>query len=360
MKRILTLIVFLTLTLTACGQNQRLIDGLVVEFQTDGEGNPTSLVVEKEGKRTGVLIAEKTSFWPHSLSSGTPEEFKTRFLEELQADTLVTAWCYPRKDRLNNTDGSGLPAYWAISIDITGALNRNAAVLSDGTPLDVLEDYDRGRTYQLPDGTELLRVWDRSGPENVYVAGLESLDDLSEPVREKIRRYYEEQGLLYDEAAELERAYAVYLEQGDHFRASSLEQNVSPCGSSERVIYFQTNVITPLDYDEGTGTQRTICNAFDRRTGEEIDIRNLFGVPWEEVRRRIPALADWEIDPAAAAQMVEKLEPEYLIFQSDSLSVWFPAGTLEGEEYAYGFSVDYSAAPEGFFQPWAIPVKPET
>ena len=38
-------------------------------------------------------------------------------------------------------------------------------------------------TYQTEDGTELLREYGPSGPENVFIGGLESFDDLSEAAK---------------------------------------------------------------------------------------------------------------------------------------------------------------------------------
>lgn len=61
----------------------------------------------------------------------------------------------------------------------------------------------------------LLAVTDSSGPDNCYVGGIESFDDLSETAKEKVLAYYEAQGTLYDEEAELERAYAAWQEIRD-------------------------------------------------------------------------------------------------------------------------------------------------
>lgn len=356
---VLILAVLLAVSLTACQENKH-IEGIVVELQTDEAGNLTAFVLESEGKRTGVRIAEKTSFWPNGISSGTLEEFRAQFQKELQADTLASVWYYPRRDKLEMADGERVRAYWATSIQIDGKLKREALTLRNGTPVDLLERDWGDRTYRLTDGTELLRVDESRGPENVQVMSLEGFDDLSPGAQEKVRAYYEDRGLLYDEEEVLERCYAAWKELGDTFQAGQISQSVSPAASAERVMYFTTELVQPdLTQLEEYGTQLhsrvNFQDVFDRQTGERIDARDLFGVPWEEVRRRIPELVDWDVDPDIAAQIVEKLEPEYLIFESDTLSVWFPAGTLEGEEHIYGFGVSYSNAPEGFFQPWAIP-----
>lgn len=357
---ILVLAALLALSLTAC-QDHKNMEGIVVEVQTDEAGNLTAFVLESEGNRTGVLIAEKTSFWPNGISSGTLEEFRAQFQKELRKDTLASVWYYPRRDKLETEDGETVRAYWAITADIAGELKREALTLRDGTPIDLLErDTWADRTYRLADGTELLRVDEPRGPENVYVGGREGFDDLSEAVQEKVRAYYEDRGPLYDEEKVLEQCYAAWKELGDTFQAGHVSQSVSPAASTERVMYFTTELTQPdltrlEEYGSQLYSHANFQDAFDRQTGEKMDTRDLFGVPWEEVRRRVPELVDWDVDPAIAAQIQEKLEPEYLIFESDALSVWFPAGALEGEKQTYGFGVSYSNAPEGFFQPWAIP-----
>lgn len=355
----LFLAVLLTFCLTAC-QDEKHLEGIVTEVQTDEAGNLTAFVMESEGKRTGVRIAEKTAFWPNGISSGTLEEFRAQFQKELQVDTQVVVWYYSRRDKLERENGETIRAYWATTVDIAGELKREALTLREGTPVDLLERDWGDRTYRLADGTELLRVGEPTGPENVYAAGLGGFDSLSETAQEKVRAYYEDRGLLYDEEEVLEQCYAAWKELGDTFQAGHISQSVSPSASTERVMYFSTELTQPdLTRLDEYGTQLhsrvNFQDVFDRQTGERIDARDLFAVPWEEVRRRIPELVDWDVDPDIAAQIVEKLEPEYLIFESDTLSVWFPAGALEGEAQTYGFGVSYSNAPEGFFQPWAIP-----
>ena len=56
---------------------------------------------------------------------------------------------------------------------------------------------------------------------------------------------------------------------------------------------------------------------------------------------------------------MEALDPDWIVFFPESVSIDFPPGTLEGEAYNYGFGINYQDAPEGFFQPWAVPVSRE-
>lgn len=357
----LLLAALLALGLTAC-QDGKSVMGSLVEVQTDDNGNLTALVLELEGKRTGVLLAEKTVLWPLGEGSWTGEEAMEAFRKDLQPGNELSAWCYPRKEKLETAEGESIPAYWGQSIRIAGILKRNARTLRDGTAVDVMENGSHGdnRTYRLPDGTELLRVIDSGGPENHYVMGQESLHDLSEAAQRKIQAYYDAQEPLYDEEEELEKSYAAYLRLGEEFSCDWIQRDVSPCASSERVLYFQTSLTLPLEYGGRISYEVRLGAAFHRETGEKIDNWDLFAVPEEEVRRRFPALCGWVEEPELQRAMSGALDPDWFVFFPEHVSVTFPPGSLPGEENGYGISLNYKDAPEGFFQPWAIPQEPVT
>ena len=357
MKRMASLLLaaLLAMSLTAC-QDEKRVEGLVVEVQTDASGDVTAFVMENERNQTGILIAEKTTVWPMGISSGTSAEYWAQFQKELRVDALASAWCYSRREKLETAEGKTVRAYWATSVEILGGLEREALTLRDGTPVDLLErDGQRSRTYRLSDGTELLRVEEPFGPENVYVMGLESVDDLSETAKEKVRQYYEEQGPLYDELEALERAYAACRELGEEFQAGHIYQDTSPAASGERVMYFTTELTLPEDYSMREHRTVSIHAAFDRETGEKIDSRDLFAVPEEEVRRRLPELVEWELPSDVMADMTSALDLEWIGFGRDGLYIVFPAGSLPSEELDYHVSVDCKNIPEGFIQPWAVP-----
>ena len=358
MKRMASLLLaaLLAISLAAC-QDEKRVEGLVVEVRTDASGDVTAFVVESEGNRTGILIAEKTTVWPMGISSGTSAEYWVQFQKELRVDALASAWCYPRREKLETADGETVRAYWATSVDIDGELEREALTLRDGTAVDVLErDGRRSRSYRLPDGTELLRVEEPFGPENCYVGDLESFDDLTGKAQEEVRRYYEDRGLLYDEMDALERCYAAWKELGEVFRSGHISQNVTPSASSERVMYFTTELLLPQEYGTSFYNSTSLQDAFDRRTGEKLETWDLFAVPEAEVRQRLPELVDWEMDPAVRAAMKEVLKPEWIQFARDGLQLVYPAGSLPGEELDYIVFVDAKDLPEGFIQPWAVPM----
>lgn len=358
MKRMfaLALAILLALGLTAC-QEDKSVSGFLAEVQTDENGDLTALILERDGKRTGVLVAEGTSVWPRGEGSWTGEEAMEAFQKDLQPGNELSARCYPRKEKLETAEGESIPAYWGQSISISGILERNALTLRDGTAVDVMENGSHGdnRTYRLPDGTELLRVDDNGGPENHYVMSLESFDDLSPRAQEKVRAYYENQGPLYDEGEELERSYAAYRELGEAFECGWVRQDVNPTASNETVMYFVTSLTLPQEYGERTSYEQQSGGAFDRETGEKIDNWDLFAASEEEVRRRLPELCGWVDEPELREAMSEALEGDMLVFFPEHVSVDFPPGTLPGVENGYIISLDYKDAPEGFFRPWAVP-----
>lgn len=358
MKRIIALFLaaLLTLSLAAC-QSEKSISGALVEVQTDGDGNLSAFVLERDGKRTGVLLAEKTGFWPAEEGSWTGEEALAKFREDLQPGNELRAWCYSRRETLETAEGETVPAYWAQSVSIDGILERNVLTLRDGTAVDVMNNGSLGNdhTYRLPDGTELLRVSDNGGPENHYVMSRESFDDLSPRAQKGVRAWYEAQDPLYDEMEELEKSYAAYQTLGEEFEGDWIQRDVVPAASNENVMYFLTSLTLPQKHGGRLGYEIQLGAAFDRETGEKFDNWDLFAVSEAEVRRRLPELCGWIDDPALLGAMGEALEAEWIVFFPEHVSVEFPPGTLPGEENSYLISLDYQNAPEGFFQSWAVP-----
>ena len=239
----------------------------------------------------------------------------------------------------------------ALSVVITRLLEESAGTLSDGTVLNIMRGWNE-YTYCLTDGTELLRVQGGSGPDSSYVGGIESFDDLSDTTKEKVLAYYEAQGLLYDEEAELERAYAAWREEGEEYACRMLDQNISPTASNDRVMYFLTSVQLPV---EGrTYEELRLGAAFDRETGEHIGNLDLFTCPEEEAVDAILNAAEVPTQ-LLRTEMRAAFQPENLIFFPDSLEIVFPQGSLPSEEYAYHLSAKYSGPLREVLQDWAVP-----
>ena len=76
-------------------------------------------------------------------------------------------------------------------------IQQKTATFADGGYVDLWRsDFDGRDVYKLADGKTLLTVQDPTGPDDVYVGGVESLDDLNETAQKVILSYYERQGLI--------------------------------------------------------------------------------------------------------------------------------------------------------------------
>ncbi len=237
-----------------------------------------------------------------------------------------------------------------------GLKEKNVMTFSDGERVSMWKrDYSRDNVYKLSDETTLLTIQDTSGPGNAYVVGKESYDDLSETAQKAVSAYYEEQGLLYDIQAELEKAYAEYLackESGTEYHARLISQDITPTASNDKIMCFLTSVYLPVD--EQTVQELRFAAVFDRETGEVLSIWDLFTLPEAEARQWL--LDAFDVEAALRAEMEAALKPEYISLSPENLFVTFPQGSLPSQQYSYGFGFEYKKLKE-VLQPWAIPSK---
>lgn len=335
--------------LTACG-GERVVSGRVVELQTaDGVGVTALVVRDDEGKEHGILLTPET--WVSAEQEELDEEaFRAGELRNV----LVTAFCDGKRQTLTTEDGGDVEAYPARRVDITGYLTEETATLSDGTTLAIWRESRRRSMYLLPDGTELLRRNEPFGPDNVYVGGIESFDDLAETAKPKVLQFYEDQGLLYDLQEQLETAYQAYCnrEAEQPFYATWVMQDIVPTASNDRVMYFLTTVTLPL----GNGTAYEVQRgaAFDRTTGENIPVWDLFSCSPEEAKEGILDSAQVK-DPVLRQEMLRAFVPDSLVFYPDNLGINFPQGTLPSQELSYSLGVDYDEKLTAILRDWAVP-----
>ena len=339
MKRIWWLALALVLLLTGCGLGETELYGEVMQARVEG-GHLSGFVLRtEEGEDVTVSLSENTQIlsWIDEVDE---EAFLAGEAENIQVTVAALR------------DGEG---YRAREITLRSLLVREEMLtLSDGTEVEVWIN-GGDNSYRLSDGTELLREIKPSGPQNVYVGGVESFDQLSAPAQEAVAAYYAEQGLLYDVEEVLERAYADYRDGGEDFSAYLVEQSVSPSASNERLMYFTTTVFCSID--SGTAEETSLPAVFDRETGEKLDIWSLFAVPEEEARAAlVDKMAEGGYIPRA--ELEAALRPEYITFRTGGLNLTFPRGTLPSQEHSAGWGLDYQEL-DGLLQPWAIPEEPE-
>ena len=216
--------------------------------------------------------------------------------------------------------------------------------------------------YRLENGTDLLETTDVLSPEDEMDSELSGFEGLSDTAKEKVRIWYQNQGLLYDLDKELEDAYQDYLEcekSREHFTCHKVSQDVTESAENAEYMVILTAVTTPkkLHFDGGT-----TCNyqtaIFNRSTGEAIDLWSLFTMPEEEVKEELAKTCSVE-DTTVSEQDVGPVmdQGQILLFQ-DYLEVWFPYGTWERQEFDKGFGFEYNKI-EGLLYEWAVPQKEE-
>ena len=349
MRKALPLILLCALLLSACASRGTPgVSGKVVELHSGPKGIE-SFVMASDGQLLGVTLTDSTYVlsWLDELS-------KEDFLSGSAPDVAVTVYFDGPKSRIVTGSGEEIESQEAEAVYLTGFLKPAATVLADGTELDVWQ-YEHATAYAAADGTEVLRVSEPSGPADTYYSGL-SLSDLGEAAQENIAAWFEARGVLYDEQAELERAYAAWLEAGDasDFQTWGLSQRIVPTALSEGVAYFLTTVERPVG-NFVMGQQR-IGSAFDRETGEYIEAWELFTCPPDEAVRRILDLSELT-EPEQRAEMEAAFEPECLTFFEDRLEVSFDRGVLPSCETGFTLVLDLDEDVLPLIQPWAVPQK---
>ena len=349
MKKALPLILLCALLLTACAQEPpEQVNGRAEELQIGPDGLEPFVIVAA-GEKYGAIVSDKTRVYPQDGMPGEDD-----FLFGSAPDVMVSVTFEGPETSLTISSGEELKAREAGAVFIYGFLRPDAVTLADGTELGVWQ-YEHATAYAAEDGTELLKVAEPVGPDYTFSSGL-SLSGLGETAQENIAAWFEARGVLYDEQAELERAYAAWLEAGDasDFQTWGLSQRIVPTALSEGVAYFLTTVERPVG--NFVMEQQRIGSAFDRETGEYIEAWELFTCPPEEAVRRILNLSKLT-EPEQRAEMEAAFEPECLTFFEDRLEVSFDRGVMPSCETGFTLVLDLDEDVLPLLQPWAVPQK---
>ena len=343
----------LCLMLTACGK-EKTIYGRVVE-RTVENGKITALVVQEEdGEKTGLILHPEGSII--SWLEGVEPEI---LLEDPLPAVKVVGWRDGGRATRMEAGGERIPAYVTRSIHVEEVAEEDAVILLDGTAIDVWRQ-SASRSYLEKDGQEILWETPPLWPEHVQVMGTEGLSDVEEAAREKIVAFYRERGLLYDLNAELEKAHADYKahQPGEEdFQARVVGQEISPTAGAPGVVYFLTQLNMP---QAGTayGTSLRLGEAFDRQTGQKLEMEDLFTCSPEEVLEKILEMAALG-DPALAQEMRAAFDQANMVFFNENMEVSFPAGSLPSQEYMYIVGLEYEKGLAEIMHPWAVPVQPQ-
>ena len=347
----LTLILLFGLSSCNGAEDDVYFWGQVEEVQWNEDGSLSALILDVgDGERKGVFLDGETTVNSAVEDILTGEEFRT----EAPLGTGVSIRLRPDTERrtLIARDGTEFSSTGtAMVLMVEEARSPDSLTLSDGTEVEIWADARGDRGYRLSDGTELLR---ESPPETdfsgYYVAGDTSLQDLPPALLTGIERYYRERGPLYDIQKEVERAYGAYAQAPEEFQKYMAEQDVSWSAVAPGVYYFCTTL--SLSVEPRIMTESQVTDAFDRETGAHIPIEELFSVSRVEAAKTI--VAGTQAGPGDVRAMEENFQWTYLCFEENRLDVWYPAGTLPGEEYRSGWGVDYSDLGD-ILHPWAVP-----
>ena len=328
MKKLL-LIVPLLFLLTGCGG--KVIYGEVQSIAPKGDYLELSIV----GKDDTVLADDNTMVYSFA---GIEEGLLDGELIRPYITAYDLRWTF---------DG-----YYSDRIYVESIILPEPYVLEDGTELTVRKDFTH-TTYFAPNGADILWEQEPYGPHNVSVGGLPTFDMLNEQAQEAILAYYEEQGLLYDLDAELEKAYEEFLSMGNPvtFQARHLSQEISPTAANEKLIWHSVHVTRPVG--NNLHHQTNTPTVFDRETGEVINTSELFQCTEIELGRRILEIVNMP-DTELSREMENAFRFEYLQFSSNYLDVCFPAGSLNSQNTDHSLGVEYEDL-YGFIHPWAVP-----
>lgn len=359
MKKLLFVVILSFVFLFAGCSKERWIYGQALEMQSNDEVGIVSFTMQEgASQEIGILLTDETSIesWIKNGDDGK----RYRLSKEELENANVSVQIHNSKRTLVKKNGEKIPAYNAKKIVITTKDTGERFKLKDGTEVEIwAEDFGKTQVYKLEDGTELLRDGGKRNPSNVVISGQEKFGELKEEVKTRILTYMEEHIALYDVTEELEKAYAVYRTKTEQkeFDTPLLNQETFLQASNDRMLYFIVNG-TVSEQGEHT-TEIGMGMAFDRETGEPVEMWDLFRCTREELVQTILKCSKIS-DPVLEQEMFEALRPEYILFYPNTLEVRFPNGTLPSKEekdqsYA-SFAFDWSEkAIKEIVYEWAIP-----
>ena len=361
MKKLIAILVLCIALLCGCSRNTKTVSGWVDGYVfAENSAYPVIIVKTFNDRLYGVAIDENT--FMHSWVESEAAQQQLEKLKDGTAENIELQVHYRGGFHNTKTDNGKIKTVNATIVLLSSVLEKQACTLRDGTLLDVVNS-DSDKTYQLDDGTQLLRVNISTGPENVYSGVLYSFDSLTEKAKEKVMEYYDNRGLFYDETETLEQAYSQYKSNPADFHTYLLEQSVSPAAGNDKIISFFTSVTMPLD-NGGIGQEIRLGEIFDIQTGEYISSFDVFNCDMEKVMDVLleEVFTDdfgnlvWDSDNAKLAQQIKQnIKPEYIILWNDNIEIAFPAGTLEGEDHCFIMGIDYTNKIKEIMHTWAIP-----
>lgn len=359
MKKMLFVVIFVSVFLFSGCSKERWINGKALEMQSNDEVGIVSFTMrEGASQEIGILLTDETLIesWIKNGDDGKRYRLSKEELENANVNVQI----HNSKRSFMKENGEKIPAYNAKKIEIIAKDTGKRIQLKDGTELEIwVEDFGKTQVYKLENGTEILRDGGTTGPSNAMISGEKKFNDLKKEVQTRILTFIEEKIALYDVTEELEKAYAAYGKKTkqEEFDTPILCQDIVLCASNDRMLYF---TVTGTASEQGEHTKEIgMGMAFDCETGESMVMWDLFRCTKEELVQTILKCSKIS-DSVLEQEMLEALRPEYILFYPDTLEVRFPNGTLpskeeKGQSYA-SFAFDWSEkAIKEIVHEWAIP-----
>ena len=324
-------ILMCTILLTGCGE--KIIRGEVMEVNNEGQ---LSFVLEQEVGGFATIQTDEDTHIFSWIDEAPESDFREGNVEGMMVAVTLK---------------KNLKGKIASQVLIEQRKIRDYYTLADGTKVDLTIGLNE-HSYSIPNVTELLQVQNPVGPENVQVVGQESLNVLPLEARKKIKAYYDAQGLFYDEFQTLEEAYDAFC-TWDKFYAFYLSQEITPIASSDDVIY----ILTDFTSDRGMegSTELRICTVFDKKTGDNIPITDIFACESQEIITKLIEISGPDED-TPVDEMKRNFRPEYMVVFPEYLEIIFPEEALPEYGIEHGMGIDFENEDLlDLIQPWAVP-----
>jgi len=348
-KKILFFLIFCICILTACSSDS-------IRYETSYgkviEKNSGSFVIQtSENEKIGFFMTDSTNVFSF-FDEINPEDFRIGLLTDIAVSVHYTA---SRKSMVTQ-EGEKIKAYKAHQVDIDGYKKNDVVTLKDVAIISIWQ-YRTHYCYLLPDGTNLMQV---NNPIVVYdgvsIGGVDGINNLEETAGNNIHNYYQKQGILYDEKAELEKAYDVYLKSVDKslFYSMFLSQSIVSTAENDTLIWFETLITLPTYDKEASYEEYHRVAVFDKESGKYIDACELFSCSKEKAIQKMLEIAEIS-DPILVKEMIQAFDSDALRFSPTGLLIHFNRGTLPSRNLSFSFSLDYDDRLMEILHEWAVP-----
>ena len=247
-------------------------------------------------------------------------------------------------------------------------IEESIYTLADGTTIDLyhskLTGYD---VYVHPDGSILLRL-----QEGVYI---QRSNDLSDAQRSFIEEYYGNLIPPYNIQTELEKSYELYQARKDlnmqyenimsaddemTYSAPWISPSIGVRGQNDTIICTEYYYSVPVALSELRNelsyttevTSYEYATVFHAQTGEVMSQYDLFTIPADEIPSKLLEYSVYIGDEVLWTDMIANLQPEYLCFGENGLSISFPGGMV-GDGGSYSETIQYNRIAH-ILHSWAI------